>query len=325
MLQIEFPAITYVDLEGYDIHYGRNKTLTTFKILRQLPKILIKIKRENRWLSNFISKNRPDAVISDNRYGFYNPKTFNILVTHQLNVTTGFVPVFDRICRNVLNVFISRFDECWVPDLQGPGNIAGTLSHPSKLKRTKVNYIGPLSRFDKCPSGTHCQFDVLILLSGPEPQRSIIEKILLDQVRGVEKRIALVRGLPSTHQLIVNNSATVFNYLNSNELNHIICQSALVISRPGYTTMMDLIKLKKKTIVIPTPGQPEQEYLARHLSTAKLVMSMKQSNFSLVTALERANTYPFRHLEDYMEHYKPVIADFVETLSRSPRDEKKSG
>ncbi len=74
---------------------------------------------------------------------------------------------------------------------------------------------------------------------------------------------------------------TVYNFMTSALLEKTINESALVISRSGYTTIMDLAKLNKKAFFIPTPGQFEQEYLAKRLTEMRLVPSCKQEDFTM--------------------------------------------
>jgi UDP-N-acetylglucosamine:LPS N-acetylglucosamine transferase len=136
------------------------------------------------------------------------------------------------------------------------------------------------------------------LLSGPEPQRSIFEEILLPQLAQFNGKAVLVRGLPAEKNMISAPAhVEIYNHLPSGELNKLISESDFIISRSGYSTIMDLVKLAGKSILVPTPGQTEQEYLAARLSRNKIAFSVEQHNFSLQEALAGARQFPFTPFE----------------------------
>jgi uncharacterized protein (TIGR00661 family) len=288
MLEVEFPSLRFIDLPGYDLKYGQTKRLTLFKIIFQIPKILIRIKSENRWLKGFLAKERIDAVISDNRYGLFSTKIHSVFITHQLHIKVPFGKKIETTIQRINYRYINKFSECWVPDLENEPSLGGDLSHPSKLTSTHIRYIGCLSRFKKIDTKI-IDDSLLIILSGPEPQRTIFEKILLGQLRSYPGKINFVRGTPGNNEtLIVNSNITVYDHLPITELNKIICASEFIICRSGYSSIMDIIKLEKKSIVIPTPGQTEQEYLADHLFKKKIVFSAALKDFLLNNALTNA-------------------------------------
>lgn len=319
ILQSEFPDLRYLELQGYGLNYGSGKWSTRCKILFQFSKILTKIKSENTWLRTFVKHNRIKAVISDNRYGLYHPGIYSVLITHQLQINSGYGSLADKISKKIIYRFIKRFSECWVPDFQINHSLAGILSHPEILPAIPVHYLGAFSRFEKCDQKPEKKFDILIIISGPEPQRTIFENIMLEQSDGLDKKIAMVRGLPGERNILKNENIKIFNHLNAHQLNQLICDSGIIICRSGYTTIMDMMKLKKKMIVIPTPGQPEQEYLATYLSQNHLAFSVSQNDFLLVRSLKLAENFTFTHLDTDMNEYKVVIKEFVaKIISLSP-------
>jgi UDP-N-acetylglucosamine transferase subunit ALG13 len=184
--------------------------------------------------------------------------------------------------------FIRRFSVCWVPDVSGADNLAGKLSHPSRMpRRVAVTFIGWLSRMK--PGAGGAEWDLLVLLSGPEPQRTLLEEMVVGQLTADMGRVAVVRGLPRGGEgLKVPDGVTVFDYLPARELAEGICRSRVVVARSGYSTVMDLVRLGRRAVYIPTPGQPEQEYLAVHLEQQGLGLRMRQRGFTLSSALERA-------------------------------------
>ncbi len=316
LLSREFPTVEILSLPGYGLVYsagGRKSNMV--KIIFQLPKILISIKREHRWLDTVIKKRRIDLVISDCRFGLYHKNVITVLLTHQLTIKSPFKWV-ERWFRKWNYRFIQRFDECWVPDQEGFPNLAGEISHPNVLPNVPVKYIGCLSRFEYKPH-VHHGYDVLIILSGPEPQRTVLENILRKELplRQQHHSIALVRGLPHDEETFRIPGITVFDHLPANELETLILKSKLVISRSGYTTVMDMVKLHKKSVLVPTPGQPEQEYLAKYLSQHNWCATLQQHEFSLEKALQLAANFTYNEMQELnMDLYQQQIMQTIDTL-----------
>ena len=127
LLHEEFPFLTFVELPGYRVRYGKNRALTFMRLIASIPKILIRIKRENGWLRRFADRERPDLVLSDNRYGLYLPGTVTIFITHQLSIRTPFGKVADRLLQRINYSAIARFSVCWIPDIAGGGWVGGRV------------------------------------------------------------------------------------------------------------------------------------------------------------------------------------------------------
>jgi uncharacterized protein (TIGR00661 family) len=320
ILEKEIYGLEFIHLEGYGLKYGRNRLTTRIKIMLQAKKILTRIKGENQWLASFLTENPVKAVISDNRYGLFAPGIPCMLITHQLQVKTGFGTFPDKLVQLFLSEYINKFTECWIPDFKNETNLAGKLSHPSRPPRLPVRYIGCLSRFKDCKLLSHSteSNDLLIILSGPEPQRTILEDKVVRQLKAQKRKAVLVRGLPAERGKLEDiEGLQIFNYLAADKLNELICNSRLIICRSGYTSIMDILKLRKKMIVVPTPGQAEQEYLASHLSGRKLAAKMQQNKFSIEAALQIAEGFKFEFIEENMEAYKEVIKDFALQITSS--------
>ncbi|MDQ2719306.1 MAG: glycosyl transferase family 28 [Bacteroidota bacterium] len=313
LLKKEFPGITFLRLQGYNIRYSNKKRNFTVQILLQFPKLFFSIFNENRWLKRAVREYRIDAIISDNRFGMYSKSIPCVYITHQLFIKTGNT-LSEKIAQKIHNYFIRKYTTCWVPDYRDNG-LAGILSHPKKIA-ANVIYIGPLSRFEELKN-EEIIYDLLISISGPEPQRTIFEKIILSQLNNFTGKVLLIRGLPGEKENlnVSNQSLKIVNHLAADEMNKAFEQSKLIISRSGYTTIMDIIKLQKTIILVPTPGQSEQEYLAKYLTEKKLFYSMEQENFSLNTALENVKQFNFSKRDYYCEGYKKVVSEFVESLS----------
>jgi UDP-N-acetylglucosamine transferase subunit ALG13 len=249
-------------------------------MIAQLPKIKAAIDFERNWLQQVIASHQIDVVISDNRLGLCNKAIQSVIITHQLGIQSGNLWL-DRLIQKVNYHFINQFSECWVPDFEGENNIAGELSHPHIMPKIPVEYIGTLSRFTKIPQEK--KYKKVIVLSGPEPQRTILENILIVQLKNYPETSVLVRGLPndSTVLKIDNPLITVHNHLEATALSILMQQADCVIARSGYSTIMDLLAIDQPALLIPTPGQTEQLYLAKYLSEKKLFKSVSQEEFEL--------------------------------------------
>jgi UDP:flavonoid glycosyltransferase YjiC (YdhE family) len=312
LLEKEFPGLAFLPLRGYRIHYSRNKFWMSLVLLFQFPKVVFTAYGEHAWLKKAIKEHAIDAVISDSRLGLYNRTVPCAYIVHQLKIRTG-NNFTGRLLQKFHYRFINRYTECWVPDTETGISLAGELSHPSTLPHVPVKYLGPLSRFERSETGI--RYDLLVILSGPEPQRTIFEKMILKDLEAFKGSCLVVRGCPGETTTVAAGSAEVQNHLPAREMNFAILQSALVICRSGYTTVMDLCKLQKPAVLVPTPGQTEQEYLCEHLQQQGLFPAMEQRSFSLTGALKKAAEFPFKKPGFSEDGYEKVIADFTGSLT----------
>ncbi|MAN59118.1 MAG: glycosyltransferase [Flavobacteriaceae bacterium] len=275
LLRKEFPHLNYIELPAYNIRYSKTGFWLKLKLFLHLPDILRTIQAEKRIISEYIEENDLDGIISDNRFGIRHPEVPSVFITHQLNVRSGATsPLTSSIHRRI----IRKFDTCWVPDVEGAINLSGRLGHLSKTT-LPITYLGPISRFRK--KEIPQIYDVLCLLSGPEPQRSLFEKKCLEAFQNSPKKILLVQGVIAPKELrSVKGAVEIVNFLKSEALETAINQSEVVVSRSGYTTIMDLAATGKKAFFVPTPGQDEQQYLARRLDRLGLVPHCRQDTFS---------------------------------------------
>ena len=301
LLRAEFPNLSFITLKGYGIKYANSKTGLLTAMLRQVPGIIKSIKLEHEWLKQAVEKYGFDGLISDNRYGLWHAKLKCIFMTHQLTIKSPLGKWSESLLQNRNYRYINHFHECWVPDLPGKANLAGELSHPFKNPAIPTRWIGPLSRFSyngkKEKPGK-----LLILLSGPEPQRSIFENIIINELAHYDKEVVMVRGLPGHPAIIPStNNLKVFNHLSSDQLAEEIESAEWVISRSGYSSVMDLLCMRKKTILVPTPGQTEQEYLGLYLGNKKMILCIQQQNFSLEKSLAFAKDFHYEFLPDIIE------------------------
>lgn len=315
LLQKEFPGLEILPLSGYNVSYSKRKVFFFLKMLVQVPKIKRIIKEEHNWLNHTIEKHHIDLVISDNRYGLWSSRVACIFITHQLFIKTGnwFT---ERFAQRINYNYIKKFTECWVPDFSGNENLAGALSHPPGLPAVATRYIGALSRFEKQPAEKN--IDLLILLSGPEPQRTIFENILLPQIEVLTGNTVMVRGLPlSNNNLVLKNKhAKIFNHLPAGELNNHVLSSKMIIARSGYSTVMDLAALQQKAILVATPGQAEQEYLAAYLAEKNYCISASQKGFEIGKVLKTAANKTF---VSYPENEEDMLQANISAMLQKTR------
>lgn len=285
LLQEQFPGIEHVVLKGYNVKYS-SFLPAGLKVVLQTPKLMGAIKRENKELQKIIKEKRIDAVISDNRYGLYTDAVPCVIITHQLKIQTK--TGSSMFSEKVLD-FVKKFNACWIPDNAGEDNLSGNLSHPIP-QGVKGEYIGPLSRFTAAEGTKDMKYDILVLLSGPEPQRKILEKKIIKQLGSLNYIKALiVQGLPGSAEIkSPYANVDVVPHLNNISLMEKIQCSKTIISRPGYSTIMDLAIIGgKRALFIPTPGQTEQEYLAMRFEALEIAMWVQQSKFVLKDSLTR--------------------------------------
>lgn len=325
LLQLEFPQLEFVNLRGYHFKYSNNRWRTIVKIITQIPGLFSSAIHEHKWLRDFASTQRIDAVISDNRYGFYLPGVRSVFITHQLAIQTPLGISGNALVKWLNYRAIRRFDSCWVPDLARDDNFGGELSHPHGLPPFRVDYIGPLMRF-QLPEIIAEPELLLVIISGPEPQRSIFEAIILTQSRLISRPVIVIRGKPGGDEQAGQSSAgpaphnswpsnvTVYNHLPGEELAVMVARAGLIISRPGYTTVMEMLSARKRCLFIPTPGQTEQEYLAGYLSGKNCCISSTQNDFSIIDMIDQAQKLAWQFPSVETGLFENVLGSFIKKL-----------
>ncbi len=292
LLRAEFPKLTIVPFRGYDISYPAGGSMI-LKMLRQFPGLLSKIAAERREVTEIVKEYKIDGIISDNRFGLGIAGLPTVYITHQVTIAMpSQYKIFEPVLKFMHQLVMNRFTEVWIPDYSGDNNLSGNLSHNQKLP-PNAHFIGSLSRFEKDErqSANH-DFDILVIISGPEPQRTVFEWMLLRQLEGRTERVMIVRGAPeSQRQVSVTENISVVDHLPAGEMNLAISSAGLIIARSGYSTIMDLAILGKRAIFIPTPGQTEQEYLADLMKKRNVCYSEPQEGFDLERSLSLADEY----------------------------------
>ncbi len=314
LLQEQFQGIEHVVLKGYNVKYSWFLPAAV-KVALQVPKLMGAIKRENKELQRILKEKRIDAVISDNRYGLYTDEVPCVLITHQLNIQakTG-----SQLFSHKVLEFVKKFNVCWIPDNAGEDNLSGNLSHPIP-QGIKAEYIGPLSRFSAAVSAKDMKYDLLVLLSGPEPQRRILEKKVINQLGTLPYIKALiVQGLPGSADVASPfANVDVVPHLNNVSLMEKIQHSKAIISRPGYSTIMDLAVIGgKRALFIPTPGQTEQEYLAMRFEALEIAMWVQQQKFVLKDALTRVFSTRGFNTNLYPQVFEQTVDAWLDSIKK---------
>jgi uncharacterized protein (TIGR00661 family) len=322
LLEQEFPGLEYLEIPGYNVRMHSGSLLLKWGLMLRIPYILKSVKRENQWLCEMLEKREIHGVISDNRYGLFHKNLPSVFITHQLYVQSG-LRFFKRtggwMDRRIMKWnyrFIRKFSTCWVPDYEFDFVVAGKLSHPPEPPPVPVRYIGTLSRFQMLEKGI-IKNSLLILVSGPEPQRTVFEENIFRQLLSFPHSAIVVRGLPGSEIPIpfISNEVKIYNHLPAEDLNRLMNESETIICRGGYSTIMDLVQLKKPAILVPTPGQTEQEYLGRFLHEKKWMYCVEQKNLSLERDLAAFQKEKFQvpHLPD--SSLPAAVKEFLDMIS----------
>jgi uncharacterized protein (TIGR00661 family) len=288
-LKQEFPSLEIIRFPGYPVRYPQQGSMT-LKMLRNIPGMFKGIRHERKLLKKIVKENSIDAVISDNRYGLSGKTVFSIFITHQLNIKAPQrLRFMETIMRYFSQRYIKKYDECWVPDYEGKVNLSGELSHKGDVP-DNTYFLGPLSRFfldNELHEQPEIHYDFVAVFSGPEPQRSIFEYILFKQLVKTDLRGIVARGMPESDDAYqLTPDITVFSHLPTQLLDEYMQHARMIICRPGYSSIMDIGALGKQAILIPTPGQTEQEYLGSLFLKNGVYVCQQQKYFDLETAIE---------------------------------------
>lgn len=280
LLRQEFPMLTAHDLPAYGIRYQSDSMVQNLAL--QLPQILRAMHKEHRALHQLIGKRHLSGVISDNRFGCWSRYTKSIFITHQIDLI---VPGrwLEQTVRWANRSLIRRFDECWIPDVAGERNLSGQLSHTKHAQ--SCHFIGALSRMERFPVAK--KYDFVAVISGPEPQRTRFEELLLEQAQRLPYRCLVVLGKSEENaRFFMGDHIECVSHLPARALNEAILAGRAFVGRSGYSSVMDLAKLGVPAVLVPTPGQTEQVYLAEQLHRQGSFLMQGQETFDLGQAME---------------------------------------
>lgn len=298
LLRTEFPDLKiFTDIPDYNIKYPEHENFTSH-FLKNSIRILRVIRAEHNWLAKLIQKEKIDWVISDNRYGLYHEAVTSYFMTHQLFIPA---PGMLRIITTFANEwFIKQFSLCLVPDFAGDNNLSGRLSH-GKTRFNNVRYIGPLSRFgvfngipdedvysNETPVNTESissfyEYEFAIVLSGPEPARTKFRDLMVKLFSGYSKPSILIEGRTEATSTEHISNLLIVPHLKHDKFHEEIRKSQYILCRSGYSTIMDLYFLGRKAILVPTPGQTEQSYLALYHNRKGGHCQLSQDQLQLIS------------------------------------------
>ncbi|UCH13581.1 MAG: hypothetical protein JSV22_10780 [Bacteroidales bacterium] len=322
LLKQEFPGLKHIRFPSFTITYGKKKSIV-LQMFIQVPKIILGIIREHIALKKLINSYSLDFIISDNRFGLWSKKALTVYITHQINIKLpSTLRFFESLINKINRLIILKYNQCWIPDFaHHKNNLTGELSHNNNIPNN-AKFIGPLSRF-KLYSGDNTyaekfKYDILVIMSGPEPQRTMLEEILTREIKKSEYKTLIVQGKPGVKLFSnITDNITRISHLSTGEFLQTVNRSKYIICRSGYSTIMDLITLKRNAILVPTPGQTEQEYLAGYLS--EFFCSIEQNKIKLEDIINRLQRYqPLR-----LNYSGPELKNYIQNLGLLEKQAKK--
>ncbi len=291
-LKWEVPGATFLDTPAYDLQYAANGYLLP-RLAAQFPRLLKKIHDETRFCKQVVRRHAPDLIISDHCYGMYHPAVRSYFLSHQIYFEMpGGLQMFSALGGHFNFRYHRAYQAIIIPDLKGErgGLLSGRLSR-TPGNRHHYFYTGLLSSIEK--SARPADIDVLVSISGPEPQRTIFEQKVLAQIGGVPgKKVVLLGKSESLQTRRPDPSLQVRSHAPREEIQELFNRARLIVSRPGYSTLMELAELGKPALLVPTPGQTEQIYLARRMTQMGWFFSVPQDSLDLETHLPRAADFP---------------------------------
>ncbi|MFT4524743.1 MAG: UDP-N-acetylglucosamine:LPS N-acetylglucosamine transferase, partial [Bacteroidia bacterium] len=123
----------------------------------------------------------------------------------------------------------------------------------------------------------------------------------------------VVAGTPEIkEERTTENGHRIVPHLSANQLQELMSKAKVVLSRSGYSTVMDLSVIGGKAIFVPTPGQTEQQYLANLFHAEGLHLKAKQNSLNLPELLKQVEA--FKGFEPTAcSIFKDAVKEFVES------------
>lgn len=283
LLKDTFPQLVATPLKGIQVRYPEKGSMAA-AMWNQRNSISAAIDKEHQTVEDLVKSEGIQAIISDHRYGAWSDRAPSVLIAHQLRIKSPFLPFVSEPLLFQLHLpYLKAFSEVWIPDLDEEPFLSGTLSHHRSVKENlNIRLIGPLSRLAEAePVKSTSKYDLLGICSGPEPARSRLESLLRNSFLRDGRPALLVRGQPMQNLKEKNANVSEVPNLAAGELRFHMEQAETIICRSGYSTLMDLYTLRRCAVVLPTPGQTEQEYLAHYHSNSGWLVKMDEHNFDL--------------------------------------------
>jgi len=277
----------YFDVPSIDAPYPKHKYFV-FSFTVSIPEMLFSINQARRLSAKIISKEKYDIVISDCRYDVYDKPNNSYLINHQVRFDC---PSFgEKAAEKWLASRYKKYKYVLVPDFQ-KNNLTGRLSHNLLyVKGKKLKYVGILSQVKQRKLDQ--DIDYFISISGPEPQRTALEKVMRAKLNKLKGKIVVALGKPEIEKTSSGKNIQIYGYLDSIKQEEMMNRSKFIICRSGYTTVMELTELgNKKVLFIPTPGQTEQVYLAKLYEKKKYFHFVEQQNLDILKDIAIARKF----------------------------------
>ncbi|MEJ2643968.1 MAG: glycosyltransferase [Gammaproteobacteria bacterium] len=263
------------------------------KLSLAMPLVFHTFRRERRLVAGLCRRGEVDCIVSDSRFGVWSHEVPSYLLFHSLRqIIPGRPRALERLVEYSQRRLMSHATRILVPDQADHGGLAGDLCHNLQCSWDgRVEYIGPLSSVQRTP--TEPDVDYFISVSGAEPQRSIFEELVLAQARELSGRVVVALGRPDVTPPTVEDDGhvAVHSFMDRRQQQDMMNRSRLVVTRSGYTTLMELAELGKKALLIPTVGQSEQEYLAEYHERMGHMHTVHQSRLDLARDVAVAESY----------------------------------
>lgn len=253
LYEIEGIQSEFIEHEGYPFHFSGkgNFALDLFKNYPTLKNYKFK---EHALVESLSDKLKINWVIADQSLGFFSVRVPSILITHQVNLPLKW---WQKPAQSLYNRELENFKYIWIPDFEPPNNLAGYMS---STHRENASYIGLLSRFQG-PIASEKGYDVGVLVTGPHPYDQQFFEQMCKRFSGTNKKVFIIYN---STELKIYQGIEVFQHLPTPEMAELLCSAELIISRSGYSSLMDFYTLNLTNLELhPTPGQQEQLYLKR--------------------------------------------------------------
>lgn len=273
-------AVEYEDIPDYPMLVSKNTQQFIAKSLVYWPLFIKRMESGLQHLGKLLKDIPCDRIISDGRYDMYSKHIPSFFISHQIRIMNPLrLHLFERGSEIFNEFFFKRFQDIIIPDYK-ENNLSGDLSHNlKKIDENQLHYVGLLSDFEK--KSLNKDIDYFISLSGPEPQRTILEQKIRTQLNHLNGTVIMSLGKTEETISTPDDHIKIYSYLSKEKRENLLNRSKLVISRSGYSTIMDLAVIGTQAFMIPTPGQIEQEYLAQHLKQTNICHSTTQHNLNL--------------------------------------------
>jgi len=277
----------YKDIPDYPMLLSENSRQFMAKSVIYWPLFIKRIESGLVQLSKILNKKKYDLIISDARYDIYSKEIPSFFISHQMRIMNPLrIKMFETGSELFNLFFFKRFSGIIVPDYR-ENSLSGDLSHNlKKIDENKLHYVGVLSDFKK--RRIKEDIDYLVSISGPEPQRSILEERLAGQIQDLDGNVVMTLGKVEKHSKIKNKNITIYSFLTKEKREELLNKAKIVVSRSGYSTIMDLGIIETKALMIPTPGQIEQEYLGSYHNELGTFYSINQNKIKLKRDIEIA-------------------------------------